>query len=263
MLTNKDQSNQTRLFAINLATENPARVTSIPLLHQAIEFGRAESIQAEQELLDSAKAVSQDKQENKSAAQIADAAIAEAVEEYAVLQQEVKVHTIPVRLKDIETMGPAEFNKRKEFVEVNFSAAPSKLIEIGRTKTINYLTNTVQSCAQSDYVSNQAAAPLAAKVVTATQAVATLKDEELDDVPLLNTLYEARAKAARTYQAFRLLIQSALQFSQSPHTIDQFILNEVKKQAPEKSDEVETLLAEDAVADAALAPAVAAAVIPQ
>lgn len=267
MITNKDQLAQTRLFAINLATENPARVTQVPQLHQAIDFGRAEAVQAEQELWDSAKAVSEDKQQNKSASQTVDAAINAAVEEYAVLQQQIRVNLIPVRLKDVEAMGPSELSKRNEFFEVNFSAAPSKLIATGRTKTVSYLTNAVQACAQSDYVSKQALAPLAAKVTNATQALAALKDEELDDVPLLNKLYQARANASRTYQAFRLLVQSALQFSQSPHSIDQFILYEVKRQAPEHSEEIEALLADDAsaaaLADAAPTKAVLTTSAPQ
>ncbi|NUN12966.1 MAG: hypothetical protein HUU55_04955 [Myxococcales bacterium] len=254
MLTNQDQSAQTRLFAINLATQDPSRVTGIISLHPAIEFGRAESIQAEKELLESGKAVSQEEQEGKAATQIVDLAITAAIEEYNVLQGVVKVSVVPVRRDDIVAMGPMEFNRRKEFVEVNFSAAPSKLEENGRARTVNYLTNTVQSCLESEYVSADAYGPLAAKVEIATQALNALKDEELDDAPLRNKLYASRAKAARTYQAFRLLIQSALQFSQSPHTIDQFILAEVKKSAPAKSQEVETILTQDAAADAALTP---------
>lgn len=267
MSTIQDKSIRTRLFGINLATSDSSRITDIVPLQTVIEFGRLESIQSEQELFVASEAVVVDKEENKAAMELADVAIAEAVEEYVVLNHFVQGEVVPIRQKDIVALGPQEVRRRKNFAAINFAIYPSRLQQLGRTKTVSYLRDVVNACADGEYVSQDAVAPLKAKVAAAEVAVNALKDEELDDAPLFNALYQAREKAIRTYQAFRSIVSGALQFSQSPHTLDQFILKEVKNKAPEKSEEIEWVLAEDAAAateaGAAVVPTVPIPATPQ
>lgn len=232
----QDKFIRTRLFAINLATSNVSRVTDIVPFQNAIEFGRLESIQCEQGLFAASDAVAKDKEENKDKIEFADGAITEAIEEYVALSHHAQAEIVPIRQKDIIALGPQEVRRRKNFVAANFSMSPSRLSELGRTKSLSYLTDTVNACTESDYVSEKTVAPLKTKVAAAEVAINALKDEELDDAPLFTALYQAREKATRTYQAFRSVVQGVLQFSNSPHTIDQFILNEVKKIAPRSGD---------------------------
>lgn len=248
LLVLSDQLTVTQLFALILSTANLDVITKNPEFQAVLAMLRQRAQNAKTKLEAASVASTTDRLENAAAIEEATQALANVLAELAALATDLRYEWLPHRAEDQAALGDKEFGRRTRLLDAIFPISPREISRMGRKTALAHI-ETVEATMASNGVPAERFQKLTQLRLVAEGRLHDLQQEELDDAEYQTALVQARDEARREYRALRDTLATALAWSQSAHSLTEFVLAQVKAAAPNQAAEVQQAMALDTPGD--------------
>lgn len=207
------------------ATADPGAVTPDAVFKASIARAGELCKAAKDALEAAAKAVADDKTENKLVAIAFADALMRAADEAGYLRRQLRTRLTVLRKADREALGEAELTRRERYLSRAFPVPTADIPRMQDDTARQAVANIFAKLSEEPaYATEQELAPLEAKLAHVEATHQAVVAESLDDVPLFAALRAARVRATRAERGLRNKIGSVLDLEQSSLTVDTFLL---------------------------------------